>query len=108
MATDSLVPAGQPGGIHNTLSGTTADVVNVTGVTRNTIVEIVNRHATNAMYARSDGTTAVAEANGTVWIGPNGGSAAWKQNRGANIAYSIVGTDNPYSVHAVDEADWPR
>lgn len=105
MATFSLSVAAQPSGVHKTLSGTTADTGTIT-VTRDTVIEIVNRHASNAMYVRSDGTAAVGEADGTVYIGP-GDAVAWKQNRGAQVTYSIVGTDNPYSVHAVDENDWP-
>lgn len=94
---------------HQTLSGSTADTVNVTQFWDG--IEIENRHTTNAMYVRFDGTTAVAAAAGTEYIGPEkskhftGGIYTGGGLVGNNTTpphkISIVGTDNPYSVTGV-------
>ena len=55
MATESAAKS-----VHNTLSGTTADAITITGYDT---VDIINRHSSELLYFRSDGTTAVAAAD---------------------------------------------
>lgn len=104
MATDALSAGTQPTGLHNTLSGTTADTVTVTPTRNGCWVEVFNRDTTEPLYVRADGTTAVAAADGTVYI-PAEGSFPWKLSGRTAVAISIVGNGNAYSVHAVDLLD---
>lgn len=62
------------GGVHGTLSGTTADTVNVSGFRSQVLKVIVlaSRNNAGAIYARGDKSTAVAEASGTHVIDPGG------------------------------------
>lgn len=102
MATDSLTVGGRPNGIHNTLSGTTADTITiVAGVTSRG--QIVNR-GTAGIWARFDGTAAVAAADQTVFI-PAGMIFEWYIGSGSPTV-SIVGNGDDYSVQALPYGSW--
>ncbi len=92
MATYNL-PA--RGGIHKTLTGTTADTVNVPARRAPRLVEVLNRSTTNAIYARGDSTTAVAAADGTTVI-PKESWAVIQVDPGQTL--SVVGNSDAYSV----------
>lgn len=89
MATDSHAKS-----VHNTLSGTTADAVTITGYDD---VDIINHDASTRLYFRSDGTTAVSEADGTDVVAPGG----FVRHNADGRAISIVGNGNAYSVVGV-------
>lgn len=80
--------------VHNTLSGTTADAMTITGYET---VDIVNWSDTTKLWFRSDGTTAVADANGTDVVAPGG----FVRHNADGRAISIVGDGNAYSVVGV-------
>ena len=95
MATESTAKS-----VHNTLSGTTADKITITG---SRFVDVVNRDASKPLYVSCDGTasptTAVAEANGTEYVAPGG---FVRVDTGSDHgAVSIVGDGNAYSVIGV-------
>lgn len=96
MATDSHAKS-----VHNTLTGTTADKVTITGFDR---VQIINHDATDLLYVSYDGTdsptTAVAAANGTDVVRP-GGYIEIDANGTGGGAVSIVGDGGAYSVVGV-------
>lgn len=89
MATESSAKS-----VHNTLSGTTADAITITGYET---VDIINRSASTALYFRSDGTTAVGAANGTDYVAPGG----FVRHNADGREISIVGNGNDYSVVGV-------
>lgn len=89
MATESSARS-----VHNTLSGTTADSITITGFET---VDIINRHSSNPLYFRSDGTAAVGEADGTDVVLPGG----FVRHNADGRAISIVGDGNAYSVVGV-------
>lgn len=93
MATDTHAKS-----VHNTLTGTTADTVTITGYD---VVDIINRTGTAPLYVRYEGdaspTTAVAEADGTDVVMP-GGFLRVDAGMGG---ISIVGDGNAYSVVGV-------
>lgn len=100
MATDNglATPGDTLIGIHNTLSGTTADSVTVEagsplGSCR---AEVLNRSTTNTIWVTHNGATAVAEANGTIALLPGQGVIT---PPGAHHVLSIVGSGDAYSVH---------
>lgn len=95
MATESTAKS-----VHNTLSGTTADKITITGFR---FVDVINRSATEPLYVSCDGTanptTAVAAANGTDYVAPGG---FVRVDAGSDRgAVSIVGNSNAYSVVGV-------
>lgn len=102
MASYSVVSAA-----HNkTLSGTTADLVTLTGKPvlsgRRVYVMVTNWDATNKLYVRLDGTTAVGSADATSGIGPG----EWRRFPYSDLGtVSVVGNGNTYSVEV--EADYP-
>ena len=79
---------------HNTLSGTTADAITITGFDT---VDVINRSTSTALYFRSDGTTAVGAANGCDYVAPGG----FVRHNADGRAISIVGDGNDYSVIGV-------
>lgn len=83
------------GGVHATLTGTTADQVNVPFPRGPFRAEVLNRSTGNEIWARGDGTAAVAQATGTSCI-PAGSAAVITVSNGAFL--SIVGNSDPYSV----------
>lgn len=83
---------------HKTLSGTTADSVTITGGVR---LVVINRDVSAPLYVRGDGTTAVAEAGGTRYVGPGAWVEIDKPADGG--AVSVVGNGNAYSVEAVTQ-----
>lgn len=93
MATDTDAKS-----VHNTLSGTTADTVTITGYD---VVDIINRDSSNPLYVRYEGdaspTTAVAAANGTDYVAPGG----FLRVDAGGGGISIVGNGNAYSVVGV-------
>lgn len=84
--------------IHATLTGTTADTVTITGYD---VVDIINRSATEPLWVRYEGdaspTTAVAAADGTDYVAPNG----FLRVDAGQGGISIVGNGNAYSVVGV-------
>ena len=96
MATDSHAKS-----VHNTLTSTTADTVAITGFD---VVDVINRHTTEALWVRYEGddspTTAVAADDGTDYVAPSGFLRIDAGGtEGGKI--SIVGNANPYSVVGV-------
>lgn len=83
------------GGTHKTLVGTTADTVAVPAGLQGFDAEVFNRHVSEWLWARGDGTAAVAEADGTTAI-PPGQSCVIEIVEGQSL--SVVGNGNPYSV----------
>lgn len=81
---------------HPTLTGTTADTVNLNDEW--TEIEVINRSGTASLYVRTDGVTAVAEANETDICLPG---EAVLINRVAAGGISVVGDGNEYSVIGV-------
>lgn len=96
MASYTVTPTGAPAGVHKTLSGTTADAVTIGGFGQNR-VEIVNRGSAT-IYARADGTVAVAAADNTIAILPTG---SFEFAAAAGLVVSVVGNGDAYSVHAI-------
>lgn len=93
MATDTATKS-----VHNTLSGTTADTVTITGYD---VVDVINRDPSNPLYVRYEGdaspTTAVAAADDTDYVAPGGFIRIGAGGGGI----SIVGNGNAYSVVGV-------
>lgn len=93
MATDSHAKS-----VHNTLTGTTADKVTITGFD---VVHVINHDASDLLYVSYDGTdspaTAVAAANGTDVVRP-GGYVEIDAGGTDGGAISIVGDGGAYSV----------
>lgn len=67
MTAYSFTVADRPSGVHKGLSGTTEDTVTIDSSASPARVQIVNR-ATGPIYANLNGSTAVAEADGTIVI----------------------------------------
>lgn len=103
MASYSLTVGGRPSGVHKTLSGTTADTVTIDSTVTNSRGQVINR-STAAIYARLDGSAAVAAADGTVII-PAGMVFEWFIGSGS-AAVSIVGSGDAYSVQAMPYGSW--
>lgn len=103
MAAQSFTVAGVPTGVHKTLSGTTADTVAITTGGQNCRAQIINR-STAGITARFDSTTAVALADGTVFI-PAGMVYEWFIGSGV-ASFSIVGNGDAYSVQASPYGSW--
>ena len=96
MATESAAKSA-----HNTLSGTTADKVTITGYS---VVDVINKDAAKPLYVSCDKTsspaTAVAEANGTLYVAPSG---FVRIDTGSDHgAVSIVGDGNAYGAEGVE------
>lgn len=100
MATDSAVRS-----VTNTLSTTVADAVTLTQAWP--AVEVTNHDATNNLYFRMDGVTAVGSADGTTVVLPGSSKVA---RSGLNInettgvtstLVSVVGSGNVYTVEGV-------
>ena len=97
MATDSAVRS-----VTNTLTGTTADTVTISQLWP--AIEVTNHDATTALYVRQDGTTAVAEADGTTTIMPSQSKVLASQvtNTAPTVhTISIVGNSNKYTIEGV-------
>lgn len=96
MATDTHAKS-----VHNTLSGTTADKVTITGFDR---IQILNRDSSDLLYVSYNGTdtpdTAVAAANGTDVVLPLGYIEVDAGGTDGG-AVSIVGDGGGYSVVGV-------
>lgn len=82
---------------HATLSGTTADTVTLSG--DGSVLAICNHHATEKLWARFDGTVAVALADETYVILP--GQTKVFEGGYANRPVSVVGNGNVYSVETL-------
>lgn len=89
MATDT-----DPKSVHKTLTTTAADFITITGYDD---VEIINHDSANWIYFRSDGVTAVAEADGTDVVAP----AGFVRHNADGREVSLVGNGNAYSVVGV-------
>lgn len=81
---------------HPTLTGTTADTVNLND--QWTEIEVINRSGSAPLYVRADGTTSVAEADNTDVVMPG---EAVLVNRIPAAGISVVGNGNAYSVIGV-------
>ena len=103
MASYAFTVTGGPSGVSKTLVGTTADTVTVTSPGECRIV-ILNRGA-GTIYARTDGTAAVAAADGTFPI-PTGTPSAEFRTTAASLAISIVGNGDAYSVIGLAYGTW--
>lgn len=100
MASYTVTAAGWPTGTGvKTLSGTTADAVTISPVTRAWIVEIHNT-GTGDLDITASGTTAVAGAAGTVRI-LTGGSVQFPAQYVPQGVLSIVGNGNTYAVNMI-------
>lgn len=87
--------------VHATLTGTTADTVVINQLWP--ALEIINGHATEDLYIRQDGVTAVAAADGTTHI-PPGISKVVKAEPvegSRDTLLSVVGNGNFYSIEGV-------
>jgi hypothetical protein len=87
---------------HGTLVATVADAITFDNKAVKT-VEVKNRASSGDVYFRVDGTTAVAAANNTYYVGPGESVIVPMQTAsGASDLVSIVSTGTPaYSVTAV-------
>lgn len=100
MATDDDVRS-----VTNTLSGTTADTVTLLQAWP--AIEVTNHHATELIYFRQDGTTAVAAADGATVVLPASTKVVKSvvnrnESTGASTSVlSIVGNGNVYTIEGV-------
>lgn len=95
MATDSAARS-----VTNTLTGTTADTITLTQGWE--AVAVTNHDATDVVYFRTDGTTAVAAANDTIPVLP--GTTVIRAvgtNTSGQIVVSVVGDGGAYTVEGV-------
>lgn len=96
MATDSDARS-----VTNTLSGTTADTVTLTQGW--SAVDVTNHDATDVIYFRMDGTTAVAAANGCSVLLPGQSKVvAASLNQAGQVVVSIVGDGGTYTIEGVN------
>lgn len=98
MATDSVVKS-----CTNTLSTTVADTVNLLQCWD--AVEVTNHDSTNKLYFRQDGTTAVAEADGTTCVLPGETKVVrslFRNDATNKHQLSLVGNGNVYTVEGVN------
>lgn len=96
MATDSVVRS-----CTNTLSGSTADTVTLTQAWQ--AIEVTNQHASEWIYLRQDGTTAVAEADNTTPVAPATSKTMTTIVTSSNtVVVSIVGNGNKYTIEGVN------
>lgn len=79
------------------LGGTTADTFDWLDDTNPPYTQIYNHHATELLWVRFDGTTAVAEAEGCILVPPAYGNVVFS-TYGAVL--SIVGNGNKLTVVA--------
>lgn len=88
--------------VHATLTTTTADSITWTAGGPYGTVIVSNRDATNVLYVRFDGTTAVGAADGTFAVAVN---SARTFNLGSSApspaVLSVVGNGNAYSVEGL-------
>lgn len=99
----AVTNGGRPYGIHKQLDTTTADTVTVDSRLVASRVTILNRSAT-MMWARFDGSTAVAGADGTIALPP---LLPYDLYVGAGqVAVSLVGDGEDYSVQASPHGSW--
>lgn len=88
------------GPFTNTLTGTTADTINLTNPWPK--VEVTNHDATDLLYFRQDGTTAVAAADGCEVVLPGQKLVVKSQlsyrNGACRVELSVVGDGGLYTV----------
>jgi hypothetical protein len=82
-----------------TLSGTTADTITVSPLSRWWLIEIVNLGSTNIDF-RGDGVTAQAGAPGTVRVMPGNG-VTFRAHSLPTGEMSVVGDDGTYAVNVI-------
>jgi hypothetical protein len=80
---------------HATLSSTTADSITFSGT--GTTLCITNRDASDIVYFRFDGTTAVAAADETYVVLPNNFKTIQMHSMGG-LVVSVVGDGGAYSA----------
>lgn len=95
MATDSAIKS-----VSNTFTATTADTITLTQAWP--AVEITNADGVNDMWARMDGTTAVALADNNIKI-PAGTTKiiGVSMNSAGQHVVSVVGSGGAYTVEGV-------
>jgi hypothetical protein len=103
MATDSLTVGGRPSGIHNTLSGATADTITINTATKTCRGQIINR-STAGFWVRLDGSAAIVAADGTIYL-PAGMVFEWFIGSGT-ATVSIIGNGDAYSVQTLPYGSW--
>jgi hypothetical protein len=81
---------------HATLSGTTADSITFTG--RGKSLAVQNKHATEYLYFRFDGTTAVGLADDNYSVAPGQTLVLADALFGGTMSLSVVGNANTYAV----------
>ena len=92
------VPSQLPYAISKTLTLTTADTITITSPCAYE-VRIINRAASQTIYVRADGVTAVAAADAAIPVLPSITAEPLEWCVGAGVsAISIVGSADPYSV----------
>lgn len=92
------VPSQVPYAISKTLTTTTADTVTITSPCAYEVC-VINRAASNTIYVRADGVTAVAAADAAIPVLPSVTSEPLEWCVGAGVsAISIVGSGDAYSV----------
>lgn len=87
--------------VHKTLTGTTADTVTLTQMWE--AIQIDNEDMVNDLFVRQDGTTAVADADGTTRIAPGSTSIIKSRPDWANnqVVISVVGNGGAYHIEGV-------
>lgn len=99
MATDSVVRS-----CTNTLSTTVADTITLTQPWP--AIDITNHDATNNLYVRQDGVTAVGAADGTTVVLPGQSKVLapmlYCVSTSAPHTLSVVGSGNVYTVEGVN------
>lgn len=96
MATDSASRS-----VTNTLTTTVADTVTITQGWQN--LDVFNYDATNYLYVRQDGQTAVAEADNTSPVRPSSmRTIPASVNSAGQIVVSIVGSGGKYTIEGVN------
>lgn len=96
MATDSAARS-----VTNTLTSTTADTVTITQTYP--AIAVTNHDASDFVYFRQDGTTAVAAANEcTVVLPGTTVIRAANPNSSGQIVVSIVGDGGAYTIEGVN------
>lgn len=101
MADYPFTVADRPNGIHKGLGGTTEDVVTINSSASAARAQVVNR-STGPIYLNLNGSTAVAEADGTIVV-PAGLIYEWYIGAGS-VAVRLVAAGAgtwPYSVQAM-------
>lgn len=95
MATDSAIRS-----VSNTLTTTVADTITLTQLWPS--IQVTNSDATNILWVRQDGVTAVALADNNTPIAPSSSQIlASSPNSAGQHVISVVGSGGAYTVEGV-------